>query len=342
MQFKVKDIAKELNISSSSVSLVLHDKPGVSAKTRQAVLDCLERHGFGGLKPARPVFDANRNILFVIYKKGGKIVTENPYSSIAHLIEGINQETNRSHYGLSVNYIQASDHNEELFAHLVHEPPMGILLLATEMGEEDLPAFSQIPAPLVVLDNPFPGRAVDTVAIDNFGGTAQAVSHLIEMGHTDIGYLHSSIPICNFEQRKAGFFEAMRLHALEPDPRLVFSVEPTVGGAYADVCALLERGAHLPSALFADNDIIALGAVRALREHGKYVPKDVSIIGFDNMPFCEFSDPPLSTVQVYKREMGRIAVRRLIEQIEQDTPETVRMVVNTKLIARASVEAKSK
>jgi LacI family transcriptional regulator len=100
----------------------------------------------------------------------------------------------------------------------------------------------------------------------------------------------------------------------------------------------LEQDAlELPTAFFADNDIIAFGAINALKEKGISIPKDVSIIGFDDMPFCEITNPSLTTIKVFKQEMGGIAVKRLIEKINSNDSVTQKIEINTDLIIRNSV-----
>ncbi len=341
MPLRIKDIANELAISPATVSLVLNNKPGISEETRQKILTLVEEKGYTTNLLSKPAFKNNRDIRFVIYKKHGKVVSETPFFS--ELIEGIDKEAREEGYNLLVSYINELDNTKMDVLRILEETsPDGILLLATEMNGEDIEPFKQLFLPLVLLDNNFEDeRQLDIVIINNRQGTYEAVKYLVDLGHKEIGYLHSSVWINNFDERKLGFMNALNELGLKFNKHHVVEIEPTMEGAYNDVLKYLDSIRSLPSAFFSDNDIIAFGAMKAMREKGINIPQDVSIIGFDDMPFCEMIDPPLTTLRVYKQRMGRIAMRRLIEKIENNPEEVIRVEVNTELVERKSVLKKN-
>jgi DNA-binding LacI/PurR family transcriptional regulator len=342
MPLRIKDIADELGISPATVSLVLNNKPGIGDETRQRVLKFVEEKGYSTNLLSKPALKNNRNIRFVIYKKHGKVVSETPFFS--KLMEGIDKEAREEGYNVLVSYINEIDNTHMDVLRILEESSLdGILLLATEMENVDIEPFRQLALPMVLLDSNFESeRQVDIVIINNRQGTYEAVKHLTEYGHTEIGYLHSSVWINNFDERKTGFMNALNSFGLKFNKRYLLELEPTMEGAYSDVLKYLESNITLPSAFFADNDIIAFGAIKAMREKGINIPQDVSIIGFDDMPFCEMIEPALTTLRVYKQRMGRIAVKRLIEKIEHNPEEVIRIEVNTELIERKSVFNKLK
>ncbi len=336
MPLRIKDIANELNISYATVSLVLNNKPGISEETRQKVLKLVEEKGYSTNLLSKPALKNNRNIRFVIYKKHGKVVSDTPFFSA--LIEGIDQETRKEGYNVLVSYINEKDNIKMEVLRIIEEtPPDGILLLATEMKRQDLEPFKQLALPMVLLDSYFQHERYDTVIINNRQGAYEAVKYLVDCGHREIGHLSSSVWINNFDERKEGFHKALADYEIKLNKRHQFEVEPTMDGAYHDFLRALEAADTLPTAFFADNDIIAFGAIKALREKGYNIPREISIVGFDDMPFCEMIDPPLTTLQVYKQRMGRIAVKRLIERIEENPEEDIKVVVNTELVERKSV-----
>lgn len=341
MSLRIKDIADELNISTATVSLVLNNKPGISEETRQKVLKLVEEKGYTTNLLSKPALKNNRNIRFVIYKKHGQVVSETPFFSA--LMEGIDQEARDEGYNLLVSYINEKENTKMDVLRIIEESaPDGLLLLATEMEREDCEAFQQLALPMVLLDSCFASEHQDMVIINNRQGAYQAVKYLVECGHSDIGYLHSSVWINNFADRKEGFMNALHQYDLRLNKRYLLEVEPTLEGAYHDVANYLDLGAGTPSAFFADNDIIAFGAIKAFKEKGLHVPEDVSMIGFDDMPFCEMIDPPLTTLRVHKQRMGRIAVKRLIERIETGPEEVIKIEVSTEIVARKSVLNKLK
>ncbi|MDF2985672.1 MAG: transcriptional regulator, LacI family [Eubacterium sp.] len=339
MDLKVKDIAKTLNVSPSTVSLVLNNKPGIGIHTRNKILNFVEEMGYTTNIHSKRLQNHNRTIRFVIYKKHGKVVADTPFFSA--LIEGIEQQARISGYNLMVLYLNRNDENiAEAFKVLSESNPEGILLLATEMDTSDLKKFKEIKCPLVIMDNHFPHENYDSVVINNFDSAYRVVNFLIASGHTRIGYLHSSVSITNFEERKQGVIKALLDNGLRLDNKYIYSLDSTLAGAYGDMLEIIQKKPRdkksFPSALFADNDIIASGAVKALKEKGFIIPEDISVVGFDDMPLCEFLEPPLTTVRVYKQNMGMLALKRLVDIIECKTHENINIQVGTRIIERNS------
>lgn len=336
MSLRIKDIAKIAKVSPSTVSLVLNNKPGIGDETRQRVLNVIAEMGYNTNALSKPALKNKGSIRFIVYKKNKKVVSDTPFFSA--VIEGIHQEARTSGYNLVISYVDQSTEkfNEEL-QHVCENPLNGILLLATEMSREDLAPFKQMGIPLLILDSYFEREDTDTVIIDNTSGVYQACQHLIDKGHQDIGYLKSSVSIQNFKQRHDGLVKAMADFELTLDKKQVYKLESTLDGAYQNMRNYLMGDPPLPSAFFADNDLIAAGAIKALKEKGFHVPEDISVLGFDDMPFCEMTDPPLTTIRVFKQRMGMLAVSRLIERIEKKVEEHIKIEVGTELIIRESV-----
>ena len=192
-------------------------------------------------------------------------------------------------------------------------------------------------APIVVLDSWFEEMTFDAVLISNTDSVCNAVKYLINKGHKRIGYLRGNIRIKNFFYRDMGYQRALSGAGLPVEQKYTFSLTPTMEGAYEDMKNLLRQQPELPTAFFADNDIIALGAMRALQECGYKVPGDVSVIGFDDLPFGMISYPALTTIRVHKQEMGRTAVRRLIEIMKNNTGVKTKVQVCNTFVERDSV-----
>lgn len=327
---KAKDLARLLGLSPSTVSMVLNNKPGISEGTRRLVFDKLaEFHSLPpspGIQPGAVDF-----IYFVIFKKHGKVVGDTPFFS--QLIEGIEQSCRQSGYNLQIAYINEGDRISSALPLIRARECRGLLLLGTEMAPADAQVFAQIGCPTVLLDSSFSEIALDTIVINN----RQAAAHLIENGHTSIGYLHSAFHINNFSERREGFHSALKKNGLEIQPQLEYRLTPTVDGAYSEMKELLASHPKLPTAFFADNDILALAAMRALKEYGCRVPEDISVIGIDDIPMCELTDPPLTTMHVPKHQMGILAVGRLLEKIRQPGSVILTTEIRTSLRKRGSV-----
>ncbi|MFT4007216.1 MAG: substrate-binding domain-containing protein, partial [Lacrimispora sp.] len=177
----------------------------------------------------------------------------------------------------------------------------------------------------------------DSVLINNVQGAYRATNYLIEKGMTEVGYLRSSYPIGNFAERADGYYKALRHHHLPTSHPFVHDLTPSMEGAYLDMIHILREKPVMAQAYFADNDLIAAGAMRALKEFGFRIPEDISIIGFDDMPICDFLDPPLTTMEVPKKRLGELAMKQLVQKISKEPKLTVKIEVSVKLHERKSV-----
>lgn len=332
---KAKDLAQILGISPSTVSMVLNNKPGISDATRQLVFNKLnELGGFSSSYVGKP--QINDFIYFVIFKKHGKVVGDTPFFS--QLIEGIEHSVKSYGFHLQIAYFDAGNEIAQSLPLIHSKECRGLLVLATEMSVSDATSFTGLGCPTVLLDSNFYETALDCVVINNQQAAGCAVKYLIDCGHRQIGYLHSAFHIKNFSERKNGFYHELERNGLTPLHQHEYKLTPTIDGAYADMKEILAGNPKLPTAFFADNDIIALSCIRALKEQGIQVPEDISIIGMDDIPMCELMDPPLTTMHVPKHQMGVLAVKRLIEKLENSSREILTIEIRTRLIRRNSVQ----
>lgn len=330
MGISSKELAEKLGVSPSSVSIALNGKPGISGKTREKILAAAEAYGL-----ERPMRRASVSpyINLVIYKKHGLVYGDTPFFST--VIEGIGKEVARLGYKLQISYFYGNQNRDEQFKSLSLSQCAGIILLATEMLQEDIPLFETLTQPLVVLDNDFNLPDFDCVTINNLQGAYLATKYLLDCGHRKIGHLSSSVRIHNFDERTEGFLRAVaEVSGCDFCTVMVFSAQEK---AYEDMLLYLDGSPSLPTAFFADNDIIASACLRALVDRGYRVPEDVSLIGFDDMPFTYLMSPKLTTMHVSKETFGRWSVTRLIEKIQGDVDHSLKIALNSRLIIRDSV-----
>ena len=149
--------------------------------------------------------------------------------------------------------------------------------------------------------------------------------------------MHSAYSISNFEERADGFYKAIRANGMSTSKCIVHHLTPSQEGACADIRALIESGEELAPCYFADNDYIAVGAITALKEAGYRIPEDIAVIGFDDLPLCEYLSPPLTTIHVPKQYMGEMAARRLVTILNEKGAKPVKIEIATQLIERSSV-----
>lgn len=334
MSLKTKDIAQTLGISSATVSLALNNKPGVSEITKQKIFQMVHDLGYTELLP--DTSNKNNIIQFIIYKSSTVIVSETPF--FFQLMEGIQMRCKHYGHSLMVSYINEYTNTVEQITSIIDKNCAGIILLATEMTTEDLVPFSNISLPLVILDGYFESAKRDCIVINNTQGAYEATEYLIKNGHTQIGYLKSNIRIKNFQARYQGFEKALDSNKLTLNTQFVFKLGSSTETTCVAMRKYLNSHRTMPSAFFAENDMIALGVIKALKEYGYRIPEDISVIGFDNTPLAEVIEPELTTIHVPKQRLGVLAVDRLITCIKESPEEYIKLEIGTTLIKRNSVK----
>lgn len=336
MTITAKELAKLLNLSEAAVSMALNNKPGVSTQTRKRVMAAAAEHDydFSRIKETAVSIKYQGIIQFIIYKKNGAVVSDTPFFS--QLSEGIDAGCKEACYCLNISYLYEEDDIPSKISEMVRLGCRGILLLGTEMAEEDFKPFSNLPVPVVVIDTCFENRSADCIIIDNVQGAFYAANYLIRKRKKQPGYLKSSYPIKNFDQRSDGFYQAVRKNGMSVSNSKVHILSPSMDGSYADMVSVLKQGEIPADCYFADNDLIAAGAIKALKENGYRIPQDVAVIGFDDMPLCTFLDPPLTTIHVPKQYMGMMAAKRMAELIDTKSPYPIKVEISTTLVLRKS------
>ena len=338
MPVTIKEIANMANVSTATVSMVINNKPGISSSTRKRVLSIVESYGYNVSPLKNSLMKRNGTIQLTIYKKHSQVVADTAFFEA--LIAGIESTARLSGYQLTIKSVTSQRlETDMILSEWDDDTVDGILLLGTEMDTGDMCRAMKIDKPLLVLDACFLGICSNYVVIDNINGVYMGVKHLIENGHRKIGYLRSSIVIRNFLERFEGYTKAMADSNLECDNSYIVPLRSTIEGAYEDMTAYLADNPELPSAFFADNDIIACGAMKALKETGVKIPQDVSLVGFDDMPFCTIIEPALSTISVNKKMLGTFAVENLIGLISNNEDYHSKTLLGVDLISRDSVLA---
>lgn len=330
---KLRDIARAADVSLTTVSLVLNDKAGVSPEKRERIERLLLENGYQ-IRSPRGEGSSARNICFLKYSKHSYLVNGNP-GFVTQIMDSVTKECRRHDYNLLIT--TPEDLAGEDLAGLLESPStLGAILLGTEIASEDMESFRGLETPLVVVDNGLPGLPFSSVTMDNRAAIFAAVEHLHRLGHRQIGFLYNSYASGNDRERRSAYEEALLALGCRFEPELVYSIFPTMDGARESVASLLDRRVRFPRALVANNDSIAIGAMRAFRDRGLRIPEDISIFGFDGLPFSAVSEPPLSTVSVPCTDVGRCAVQLLHDSIRGRCSTHCKILVGTQLLIRGS------
>jgi len=337
MGARIKDIAKLAAVSPATVSLVLNDKPGVGEDTRVRIHRIAKELGYEAPKSSDAAGVASDTICFLHIARHGHTVNRDHDVFIADYIEGLGQGAKAEGLSLQVFTFKTTP-IDKIVETARAQDAKGFVILGTELSFTDAAAFSALNKPLVFIDTFHNFLPFDFVDMNNEDSIFTIVAHLEERGHRRIGFVRSSMETRNFKLREEGFRASMKRLALDLDERFVFPVDSTFHGAQEDMKTIITSGAELPTALVCANDIIACGCLRAIQDAGIHVPEDLSLVGFDDLPLTSVVDPPLTTIQVSKERISRMAVRLLTDRLrgERNGPP-VKIVISGRLVQRASV-----
>lgn len=331
-QLKLKELAKLADVSPATVSLVLNNREGVGEEKREVISKLLIENGYTIAE--RSSGEREKSIRFLKYTNHSMLVEGNP-GFVNSIIDAIEKECRRQSYSLVMTSFKHKQ-LDEIVELLRDDPKDGVLLLGTEIPPEDLRPFAALTTPLVVVDNPVPFYDFSCVTMENRRTIYTTVSYLKDLGHKRVGFLGNVVPSGNCKERLNAYQETLKLLGMEYDPTLIYRVDPTAEGACVALEQMLTDGVKFPSALVANNDSIAIGAVKAFAAQGIRVPQDISIVSIDNIPFSAMSSPPLTTMDVSCTDMGIWAVRMLIDKIHYPHGPVSKMQIGTKLLVRDS------
>jgi len=330
MKVSIKKISEVTGFSPATVSNALNYKKGVNKDTSALVLKVAKELGY---------IEENRitKIKFVIYKKRGSIIEDTPFFPL--MIDGVEKECRACGYEMSLYNLDQRDADyEEQVRWLINDKSAGVILLGTELAEEDLEIYRAAKCPFLILDYWSSDMSFNGVLINNADSARMAIEYLVDKGHKKIGYLRGNFRIKAFRSRAVGFQVGMNKANLSLERKYTITLSTNMDGAYKDMLEYLSKESDLPTAFFADNDMIALGAMKAMSEKGIRIPDDISIIGFDDLPFCEIASPRLTTIRVSKQEMGQVAVKRMKELITTGGESKLKIQVCTQFVERDSVK----
>lgn len=335
MKVRVRDIALQAGVSPATVSNALNGRAGVSKESARQILQIAKELGYAVPKTSKQT--ERGYVRLVILKKHGLVVMDTQF--FMELIEAIERQCQVEGLELIITHVHIgldSDYRERINS-ICAEKCAGVLLLSTEIDETDLQLFNECQSPLLTLDNLFRHEHVHSVVMNNYDAGYRATNALYDMGHRKIGHITSKVAFNNMRYRRKGYQAAMIEKGLPVDEDSIWRITPTMDGAYQDMKALLDENRPLPTAFFAGNDIMAIGCMQALNERGIIVPRDLSIIGMDDTAICKACTPPLSTIRVFRKEMGMIAVKMLLQMIPFMEEGKLKTELDVQLVERGTV-----
>jgi LacI family transcriptional regulator len=329
---RLKDIAEQLGVSVATVSRALNDKPGVADDLRRRVLELAAELDFTPNMVARSLNGARTGAVgFVVHHHDFPFSSDPFYFVILRSVErALAQED--YHVILSTVGDKSGLQTDDL--RIVRERRVdGLILAGPDIDAALVLSVAQHGLPVVLVDNALERTPLDCVLSDNREGARAVVEHLLEHGHEQVAFIGGPSSWLSTRERQAGYEEAMREAHLETT--VIHESATTIATGVAAGRRLF-HSATRPTAVFAVNDVMAVGLIRAVREAGLRVPADVAVAGFDDISLAEVSDPPLTTVRIAKELMGELAARQLLQLIKTERQLPVKTTAATTIIIRAS------
>ena len=324
----IRDVAREAGVSTATVSHVINNTKYVSEEVRARVLEAIERRGYYPNAHARSLASGRSQIL-------GLIISDISNPFFPELVKSI--ETAAFERGYDV-VLANTNYDPERTSHYVRRfierKVAGVALMTSELGTALVGELARREVSVVFLDLGEPGVHMSNLCVDYKQGIAEAIAHLVSLGHRDVAFIGGPQQLRSAARRLEAFRASMRKYLPRASPRVYYGDFKLEGGRRA-ACEIL-AGEELPTAVVAANDMMALGAVAELRAAGLHIPRDVSVVGFDDIAFTALAEPQLTTVCLPRAELGRRAVEALMTTLEHPDQLGVEINIPTYLVIRGS------
>ncbi|MFD1884676.1 LacI family DNA-binding transcriptional regulator [Paenibacillus wenxiniae] len=328
----IQEVAREAGVSTATVSRVINNHPFVSDKSRQSVEKAIRKLNYEPNMMGRNLRTSSTNMLLVLLPS-----ISNPFYS--KILQGIQDTARRKGYYILVCETDASSEIQSFFINTAKQQlAAGIISLDPSLDLEDvlLPQL-QDGYPIIQCGDSPQNDTIPYVSIDNAMAAYKAVKYLLATGHTRIALITASDDFRYATARHEGYMKALAESGIQPREEWISRGEVDYEGGRLAMQKLLTLD-ELPTAVFAIGDIMAIGALKAIREAGLHTPSDIAVIGFDNIPFSNMTTPTLTTVSQPMYDMGCSAAQMMIDKLNQKEKTIKSLILSHELIIRESTE----
>lgn len=330
-----QDVADLAGVSRTTVSLVLNDVEGIhiSPETRQKVRNAAEQLGYIPNATAQALATQRARAIGLVMTRSPHHIASDTF--LPQILGGLLDVVKQNKLRLLIESVEA-EHQDRVYLELARAKHIdGMILLTPRIDDTGLKKLEEVEVPSVVM-----GRLDDSnlysVDVDNRLAARQATQYLIELGHTKIACISNARPSYTAApDRVLGYKDALIAAGITPDDDLIRYADFDPQSGFACMQSLLSSGKRF-TAIFVASDNVAMGAKSALREAGLRIPDDISIIGFDDIPWAKYSDPPLTTVRLPAQELASGACLMLLDLMQGSEPEEMHKVLDTELVVRKS------
>jgi LacI family transcriptional regulator len=325
----IVDVAAQAGVSFGTVSRVINNDIHVRKETRERVLETMERLGYVINRQARSLAGGRSNSI-------GVLVPDLGTGYIGEIIRGIDAELSLTDLDLILYTTHRTASKEANYvANLATGIVDGLLLVLPRSPVDFIGDLTQRKFPFVLIDHQGAGRECPAVGATNWQGAYNATEYLVKLGHKRIGFITGSMDLGCAVDRLDGYRSALRTHHIPLAPELVYEGNFLQLDGYAGTQALLDLPVP-PTAIFASNDVMAMGVMDAVRSRALRLPGDISVVGFDDIPQASLVRPSLTTVNQPLEKMGRVATQKLLDLLQRPDTEAERIELPTELIIRES------
>ncbi|MGB9679026.1 MAG: LacI family DNA-binding transcriptional regulator [Thermoanaerobacteraceae bacterium] len=333
MNVTIKDVAKRANVAPSTVSRVIADNPRISRETKERVWEAMKELGYYPNAIARSLASKVTNTIGLIMPRSTEEAFSNPF--FPEVMRGISVVAHKENYDLLISTSGNKEEEKQSVLNMVKGRRVdGIILLSSRTTDELIPWLRKDGFPFTVIGKPLDAKGVLWVDNDNIGASRLATKYLIKHGHKKIAFISGSLEYVVSLDRLDGYRLALEESNINFVRELVQQDEFSEDGGYMAMKRILEI--DVPTAVVVTDDIMAFGVIRAAIDKGYKVPKDISIIGFNNIPLSAFANPPLTTIDISTFDLGVKSAELLIYKLKKIEKQVDHVIVPVKLVERKS------
>jgi len=326
----LKDIAIRAGVSVNTVSRALRNKPDINDETKKGIIEIAERLGYTPNVLAKSLRSKRTKTIGVVISD----ISSPFYSSV---VKGIEDEAQEKGYSIILSNTDEQYKKEEAAVQVLLEKRVdGLLITPVQEENKDILGLKEKRIPFVLVGRHFDVIQTNYIDIEDIIGGFLATEHLIKKGHRRILHINGPLYMSCAWERLAGYKRALLEYGLEYDQKLVRGNMTEMEEAYKLIKRILSEELNF-TAIFAFSDVLALGAIHALREAKLRIPDDIGVVGYDDIEFARVSHPPLTTVRVPRYRLGKEAVNLLVEKIiKKGSRKLHQVIIKPELVIRES------
>lgn len=330
----IREVAREAGVSVATVSRAIRNEGSIRPETKRKVLEAVRKLNYHVDMGARSIVKKQT-------KSIGLCICNicNPF--YPPFVRGVENAINKFGYSLILCNTDEDPRKEEAYLKVMLEKRVDSLIIAPTWRTCDyLREFERRNVPIVVVDRKAEDISSDTVCVDNVHGAFMAVEHLIKLGHKRIGMIVGPKMISTTQERVQGYLEALRKYDLEKDESLMVDGDSAIEGGIKAMEDLLKLKSP-PTAVFCYNNVVTLGGLISLKKLNKKIPKDIAIVGFDEVDWAEVADPPLTVISQPTYAIGATAGQLVMQRLLNEGPKSKqKIILKTELVIRKSCGSK--